>query len=514
MTTIVTRAGKGSPLTNTEVDTNFTNLNSAKLEAAVTSVAALTIGTTGTDLSSTVATGTTTPVITLQVPTASTTNRGALSAADWNTFNGKQTALVSGTNIKTVNSTSLLGSGDVSVGVTSVTGTAPVVSSGGATPAISMAAATTFVSGYLTSTDWNTFNGKQPAGSYITSGGALGTPSSGILTNCTFPTLNQNTTGSSGSCTGNAATATTATTANALNTGNGYTGTAFTAAAGGAYFYANRTSSSSGQMGLQFQNAGTTLWYYYVDTSATALTWYQTTTSSNVMSLTTGGNLTVTGQFSGPGTGLTGTAASLSIGGNAATATTAGNVTGTVAVANGGTGLTSAGTSGNVLTSNGSAFTSTAPSYAGQRAQVFTASGTFTVPSGVTAFKVTLCGGGGGGAGIYAGTGGTGGTSSFSTLSSTGGTGGYGNPSGGGGGSLGTPSGSTFAFDPSVSPIYANNSLYLYGGGGPGDNQGGSSPVVTTWFTGLSGTVTVTVGTGGAGSGYATAHSGFVLVEW
>ena len=32
MTTIVTRSGKGSPLTNTEVDTNFTNLNSAKLE--------------------------------------------------------------------------------------------------------------------------------------------------------------------------------------------------------------------------------------------------------------------------------------------------------------------------------------------------------------------------------------------------------------------------------------------------------------------------------------------------
>jgi hypothetical protein len=45
--------------------------------------------------------------------------------------------------------------------VTSVTGTAPVVSSGGATPAISMAAATTSVNGYLTSTDWNTFNGKQ-----------------------------------------------------------------------------------------------------------------------------------------------------------------------------------------------------------------------------------------------------------------------------------------------------------------------------------------------------------------
>ena len=33
MATIVTRAGKGSPLTHTEVDTNFTNLNTNKLEA-------------------------------------------------------------------------------------------------------------------------------------------------------------------------------------------------------------------------------------------------------------------------------------------------------------------------------------------------------------------------------------------------------------------------------------------------------------------------------------------------
>jgi hypothetical protein len=32
MSTIVTRAGKGTPLTNTEVDSNFTNLNSDKLE--------------------------------------------------------------------------------------------------------------------------------------------------------------------------------------------------------------------------------------------------------------------------------------------------------------------------------------------------------------------------------------------------------------------------------------------------------------------------------------------------
>ena len=34
MATIVTRAGKGSPLTHNEVDANFTNLNSDKVEAA------------------------------------------------------------------------------------------------------------------------------------------------------------------------------------------------------------------------------------------------------------------------------------------------------------------------------------------------------------------------------------------------------------------------------------------------------------------------------------------------
>ena len=44
--------------------------------------------------------------------------------------------------------------------VTSVTGTSPVVSSGGATPAISMPVATTSVNGYLSSTDWTTFNNK------------------------------------------------------------------------------------------------------------------------------------------------------------------------------------------------------------------------------------------------------------------------------------------------------------------------------------------------------------------
>jgi hypothetical protein len=74
--------------------TDWTTFNNkSNTNGTVTSVAALTLGTTGTDLSSTVANGTTTPVITLQVPTASATNRGALSSTDWSTFNGKAPAV-------------------------------------------------------------------------------------------------------------------------------------------------------------------------------------------------------------------------------------------------------------------------------------------------------------------------------------------------------------------------------------------------------------------------------------
>ena len=59
----------------------------------VTNVSALTIGTIGSDISSSVSDPTTTPVITLNIPTASATSRGVLSSGDWTTFNNKQAAL-------------------------------------------------------------------------------------------------------------------------------------------------------------------------------------------------------------------------------------------------------------------------------------------------------------------------------------------------------------------------------------------------------------------------------------
>lgn len=87
-------------------------------------------------------------VNTVPIRQSSASSNGWLSSTDWSTFNSKQPA---GTY------------------VTSVTGTAPVVSSGGTTPAISMAAANGSTDGYLTSTDWNTFNNKISS-QWVTSG--------------------------------------------------------------------------------------------------------------------------------------------------------------------------------------------------------------------------------------------------------------------------------------------------------------------------------------------------------
>lgn len=52
--------------------------------------------------------------------------------------------------------------------VTDVTGTAPIASSGGTTPDISISQSGTASNGYLSSTDWNTFNNKQSVSAPVT----------------------------------------------------------------------------------------------------------------------------------------------------------------------------------------------------------------------------------------------------------------------------------------------------------------------------------------------------------
>ena len=107
--TLATVNSNVGTFTNSTITVNgkglITSASSGTGGGTVTSVAALTLGTTGTDLSSTVANSTTTPVITLQVPTASATNRGALSSADWTAFNNKGSV----SSIATDNTTGITG---------------------------------------------------------------------------------------------------------------------------------------------------------------------------------------------------------------------------------------------------------------------------------------------------------------------------------------------------------------------------------------------------------------------
>jgi hypothetical protein len=92
---------------------NFNIASADQFVGTVTSVSA-SVNTTGIDVAVAVTNSATTPAIAISIPTSSASARGALTSTDWSAFNAKQTALVSGTNIKTINGTSILGSGDLS----------------------------------------------------------------------------------------------------------------------------------------------------------------------------------------------------------------------------------------------------------------------------------------------------------------------------------------------------------------------------------------------------------------
>ncbi len=109
---------------------------------------------------------------------ASSTNKGFLTSTDWSTFNAKQDALVSGTNIKTLEGQSLLGSGNIDLSKSDV-GLSNVDNTSDANKPISTATQTalnakqdTLVSG----TNIKTVNGNSLLGSGdLTIGGAITT---------------------------------------------------------------------------------------------------------------------------------------------------------------------------------------------------------------------------------------------------------------------------------------------------------------------------------------------------
>lgn len=194
--------------------------------------------------------------------------------------------------------------------------------------------------------------------------------------------------------------------------------------------------------------------------------------------------------------------------------------------------------------------------------QKFTASGTFTIPAGVTAVKVTVVGGGGAGGGasvsntgagggsgglaikwltgltpgntlaVTIGAGGTGvsnangnngsastvasGTQTISTITANGGTGGQAstNPGPGGGAAISTSGDINGGGNPGLFITTASG----FGGGGGGTFLGGAGSFVGSTLVGLAALANTGSGGGGAGIGATNAGgagaAGVVIFEW
>ena len=115
------------------------------------------------------------------------TNAGVTS---FNTRNGAVT--LSGSDVSTALGYTPANAANV---VTSVSATAPVASTGGQTPTISMSAANATTNGYLTFTDWNTFNNKGSGTVTSVSGTAPIVSSGGTTPAISIPVANATTNG-------------------------------------------------------------------------------------------------------------------------------------------------------------------------------------------------------------------------------------------------------------------------------------------------------------------------------
>lgn len=160
----------------------------------------------------------TTGVISSQA--ATTSLNGYLTSTNWNTFNNKQSAITltttgsSGastfvTNTLNIPSYTLAGLGGISL--TALSATTPL-NYNNTTGVFTINQSTTSTSGYLSNTDWNTFNGKQDllngTGFLKATGSSISYDNSTYLTSTgsaasltSFPTLNQSTTGNAGTAT-------------------------------------------------------------------------------------------------------------------------------------------------------------------------------------------------------------------------------------------------------------------------------------------------------------------------
>lgn len=333
-----------------------------------------------------------------------------------------------------------------------------------------------------------------------------------------------------------------------LGTANGGTGLTTPFSFGGAIYASDTTTLTSGT--LPTSGGGTGLSIFTADGAI-----YATSTSvltSGTLPVASGG----TGVTTSTGTGnvVLSNGPTITLG-NATGLPLATGVTGTLPVGNGGTGLATTPANGEIDIGNGTGFTratltagtgvtitnaagAITVAASGFAAQSFTSSGTFTIPSGVTAVKVTIVGAGGGGQSsgcIGIGSGGGAGGAAIKYLSSltpgntisvTVGTGGASAPypsTGGTGGSSSIASGTQ-----TITTVTASGGTGgTTSGGGTGGSVTAGSPTLSINGGSGNGIVGASSGTnaggssifggGGYGAGGDTASSGksgLVLFEW
>ena len=277
--------------------------------------------------------------------------------------------LTAGANITITNgpgTITIAATGGGGGGVTSVTGTAPIASSGGTTPVISISQATTSTNGYLSSTDWNTFNNK----------------GSGTVTSVSVVSAN-----------GFAGTVATATSTPAITLTTSITGilkgnaTAISAATSGTDYAPGTSANTSGLV--------------YSTTTTGALT---TATGAQVATALGSTNISgnaanVTGVVLGAngGTGVANTGSTITIGGNltfTGAYTTAFTVSANTAVTlpTSGTLLTTTGSGSSLTFGTGTLSLAGNVSHAGSFTQTFTATGNTSVTLPTTGTLATLAG--------------------------------------------------------------------------------------------------------------------------
>lgn len=437
----------------------------------------------------------------LSLGLSSTSTTGALSSTDWNTFNGKQAALTLG-NITSTPTTNLVVTGGtgavIGAGVTlTLTGssivesTSSVLTIGGATNAVlgtgvtlQVKQAGTSQSGYLSSTDWNTFNGKGAGTvtnlSVVSANGLAGT----VATSTTTPAITLSTT-ITGILQGNGTAISAASTTGsdavvlatsptlvtpALGTPSALVGTNITGTA--ASLTAGLASNVAGGLGGQvhYQSAANTTAFLANGTAkqllqsqggTAALAWKTLTPTKTILTstgstagyffLTTGSNVTVGATYTDSSSHvftaietLTGQQSLFMTGASAPTGTT----------------LTKASGTGDTTIT----FTQT-QTYA-----------TYTPPAGVTSLKVTAISGGGGGGGAA--------TAAASQAAASGG--------GGGSGSI------SYYTSPAASYPY---SVATGGSGGAAGNNNGIIGGLSIFGDLTTGRTFITGGNPGSGSG-------------